>query len=227
MSVRSVHRWNGHRSMTTAQDWKERRADELREIILDAAASVFNEKGFERATTREIARKAAISEGTIYNYFPTKRDLLLSLARSFAQRARDAFHEKLGDPAAQDVQPNFAAGYFLERLTVLKMGLSPTLIFYHAKRDPEVRAILDQVLAESMGEMLRPRIENLRALGLIREVDVDFLIMFLRSIVFGIAVLQDIEVPGDRRGESLEELSNMARDLVWFGIAKGKHHEQE
>ncbi|WP_455381703.1 TetR/AcrR family transcriptional regulator [Salinispira pacifica] len=208
--------------MTSAQDWKERRADELKQIILDAAAGVFNEKGYDRATTREIARSAGISEGTIYNYFPTKRDLLLSLARSFAQRARDAFHEKLGDPEAIDVQPNFAARYFLERLTVLKMGLSPTLIFYHAKRDPDVRAILDQVLAESMDEMLRPRIDHLRRLGIIREVDTEFLIMFLRSIVFGIAVLQDVEVPGDRRGESLEELSNMARDLVWYGIVKGK-----
>ncbi|HUX51108.1 MAG TPA: TetR/AcrR family transcriptional regulator [Spirochaetia bacterium] len=211
--------------MLNANEWKERRTDELKELILQAAASVFNQKGFERTTTREIARKAAISEGTIYNYFPTKRDLLMSLVRNFAQSARDAFKEQLSRPDAHEANANFASQYFLERLKLFNMGLSPTLILYHAKRDPDVRSILDEVIAGSMIEMVRPRIEELKALGLIRNIDVDFLILFLRSIVFGIAVVQDIEVPTDHRAQSLEELSNMARDLVWFGIVKGKSDE--
>ena len=45
--------------------------------ILEAAAAVFAEKGFHKATTKEIARVAGISEGTIYNYFAQKRDLHL------------------------------------------------------------------------------------------------------------------------------------------------------
>lgn len=50
--------------------------------ILHAAATVFAEKGFHKATTKEIARVAGISEGTIYNYFAQKRDLLLGLLQS-------------------------------------------------------------------------------------------------------------------------------------------------
>ena len=211
--------------MLNVNDWKGRRTDELKELILQAAASVFNQKGFERTTTREIAKKAEISEGTIYNYFPTKRDLLLSLVRNFAQSARDAFKEHISRPAANEANADFASQYFFERLKLFNMGLSPTLILYHAKRDPDVRTILDEVIAESMIEMVRPRIEELKALGLIRDIDVDFLILFLRAIVFGIAVVQDIEVPTDHRAQSLEELSNMARDLVWFGIVKGKTDE--
>lgn len=53
--------------------------------ILHAAAAVFAEKGFHKATTKEIARVAGISEGTIYNYYAQKRDLLLALL----QRAGD------------------------------------------------------------------------------------------------------------------------------------------
>ena len=81
--------------MLNAHQWRERRTDELREIILGAAAHVFNEKGFERATTREIAQLAAVSEGTIYNYFGSKRDLLLSLVRQFAAGANSLFHEDI------------------------------------------------------------------------------------------------------------------------------------
>ena len=47
--------------------------------ILDAAAVVFAEKGFHPATTKDIAKQAGISEGTIYNYFNTKPALLLGI----------------------------------------------------------------------------------------------------------------------------------------------------
>ncbi len=47
--------------------------------ILDAAATVFAEKGFHPTTTRDIAKLAGISEGTIYNYFATKPALLLGI----------------------------------------------------------------------------------------------------------------------------------------------------
>jgi AcrR family transcriptional regulator len=47
--------------------------------ILAAAADVFAEKGFDLTTTKEIAKRAGISEGTIYNYFASKTDLLLGI----------------------------------------------------------------------------------------------------------------------------------------------------
>lgn len=44
--------------------------------ILEAAITVFSEKGFSAATTNEIARNAGIAEGTIFRYFKTKKDIL-------------------------------------------------------------------------------------------------------------------------------------------------------
>jgi AcrR family transcriptional regulator len=51
--------------------------------ILDAALKVFSDKGFAAATTTEIAREAGVAEGTIYNYFPSKRELLVAVVKSF------------------------------------------------------------------------------------------------------------------------------------------------
>lgn len=48
--------------------------------ILEAAAAVFGEKGYDRATMKEIAARAGIAPGTIYLYFKNKRDLLLAIA---------------------------------------------------------------------------------------------------------------------------------------------------
>lgn len=44
--------------------------------IIDAALRVFAEKGFARATNRDIAREAGITTGLIYYYFKSKEDLL-------------------------------------------------------------------------------------------------------------------------------------------------------
>lgn len=47
--------------------------------ILDAAVKVFAEKGFHRATIKDVARQAGIADGTIYNYFENKTALMLGL----------------------------------------------------------------------------------------------------------------------------------------------------
>jgi AcrR family transcriptional regulator len=50
--------------------------EDRREQILEAALVVFAEKGFERATNKDIAREAGITPGLIYHYFKSKQDVL-------------------------------------------------------------------------------------------------------------------------------------------------------
>ncbi len=51
--------------------------EDRRGQILEAALKVFADKGFDRATNKDIARAAGITPGLIYHYFKSKRDLLL------------------------------------------------------------------------------------------------------------------------------------------------------
>ena len=59
---------------------RQRRIARRRREILAAAARVFASKGFAKGTTREIADEADVAEGTLYNYFGGKREMLLSMA---------------------------------------------------------------------------------------------------------------------------------------------------
>ncbi|MCB9077790.1 MAG: TetR/AcrR family transcriptional regulator [Anaerolineaceae bacterium] len=68
-------------------DFKEQMIEARRTQILMGAAQVFAKKGFHRATTKEIARQAGVAEGTIYNYFDNKRDLLLAMVEMLATRS--------------------------------------------------------------------------------------------------------------------------------------------
>ena len=50
----------------------------VRKRIVKSALNLFQTKGFETTTTKAIARKAGIAEGTVFNYFRTKEDIALS-----------------------------------------------------------------------------------------------------------------------------------------------------
>lgn len=81
---------------------QERRAAKRKAEILEAAAKVFAEKGFHRATTKEIAEAADVAEGTIYNYFESKDDLLLSLIDRLADlRGRLELYDRMLDVDAR------------------------------------------------------------------------------------------------------------------------------
>jgi AcrR family transcriptional regulator len=45
--------------------------------IVAAALALFQVKGFDATTTKAIARRARVAEGTVFNYFPTKEDIAL------------------------------------------------------------------------------------------------------------------------------------------------------
>jgi len=53
------------------------------ERIILAAKTIFAEKGFYKATVAEIAKRAGVSEGTIYEYYKNKNDLLFSIPKEY------------------------------------------------------------------------------------------------------------------------------------------------
>lgn len=70
-----------------------------RRHILDAAATVFAEKGFHAATIKDIATAAGVAQGSIYNYFENKDALLLGLFNLMTERTRA---EQLPPPITTD-----------------------------------------------------------------------------------------------------------------------------
>jgi AcrR family transcriptional regulator len=66
----------------------DRKKQRRQKAILMAAADAFKKKGFDGARIDEVADRADVSPGTVYNYFPTKDALLLALVSLYRAEAR-------------------------------------------------------------------------------------------------------------------------------------------
>lgn len=72
---------------------RERRLEQTRSLLLDAAEEVFAEKGFTTATLDDIARAAGYTKGAIYKHFATKEELFLAVSDRYWRRYFDNFAE--------------------------------------------------------------------------------------------------------------------------------------
>ncbi len=86
-----------------------------RERILDAAVRVFARKGFHATRVSEVAKAAGVADGTIYLYFESKEQLLVSLFEHRVERLLDYLETEL--PRAP------TASQRLERIIELQLGL--------------------------------------------------------------------------------------------------------
>jgi len=140
----------------SASDRKPAGGDK-RERILDSAERVFARHGFYTARVAEIAREAGVADGTIYLYFKSKDDLLISLFESRMERLNTQLQEKVG---AVDSAP--------EKICVFLNSYAAL-----AKQHPHVAEVLTIELRQSskfMKEYANPRFGDfLRMLARIVE----------------------------------------------------------
>jgi AcrR family transcriptional regulator len=73
---------------------RERKKEQTRELIADAARRLFDERGFDAVTVAEVAHAANVSEVTVFNYFPTKEDLFYGGMQFFEEKLLDAVRER-------------------------------------------------------------------------------------------------------------------------------------
>jgi AcrR family transcriptional regulator len=79
-----------------------RRRDEARALfrnaILEAAEAVFAERGFHRARIQDVAARARIGVGTVYNHFDEKEDILRALLEERTEGLATQLERRSGDP---------------------------------------------------------------------------------------------------------------------------------
>jgi len=84
-----------------------------RDKIIQAAVNVFAEKGFYNSKVSDVASKAGVADGTIYNYFKNKDDLLICLFEKKMDQILNRFNMELADiPDPIEKMQKFLRIYF-------------------------------------------------------------------------------------------------------------------
>lgn len=92
-----------HEVKTSVKD--ESLIEKRRDQMIRAAVTLFKEKGFHRATTREIAKEAGFSIGTLYEYIRTKEDVLYLVCDSIYNEVHNRLSQiTLEDGTTEDLK---------------------------------------------------------------------------------------------------------------------------
>ncbi len=123
--------------------------EDRREQIIDAAMRVFSQKGFARATNKDIAREAGITTGLIYHYFESKEAVLKAIIET-----RSPLHLVESLPPQLLEQP---PAVFLRFLVLQVLGISYFTIQMEVgtlrRTDPSLAA--QTLIGCTMGFVLR------------------------------------------------------------------------
>jgi AcrR family transcriptional regulator len=83
---------------TQRRGLRERKKQRTRELIADTALELFLDRGFDAVTIANIAQQAEVDVKTIYNYFPSKPDLVYHRLEDLKDSLLAAFRDrKLGE----------------------------------------------------------------------------------------------------------------------------------
>ncbi|MBN1247686.1 MAG: TetR/AcrR family transcriptional regulator [Anaerolineae bacterium] len=199
---------------------RQRRIARRRREIMDAAARVFAEQGYPNTTTRAIAEAADMAEGTLYNYFGSKRDILLAIFQQLQSEA-DALLDTIARPEDNE-----------DLVTIVERGFDLVLT-----RLPFVRILWaevwtdDEVLREfgiarvtTLYSRIRAFIVARMASGHFRTVDPDLatkmaLGLFLAPLL---PVMRGTVTPPPP--EELRAMAQAAVDLVLRGLEIARPH---
>lgn len=112
------------------------KSEATKQRLLEAAQSLFYQKGFEKTAVREIVKAAGVAQGTFYLYFETKEQVLFQILEKAFQNFNRYFAQlNLDNPSLQDID-------FLIDTIVLYMETNPdTMKLLHMANILEIMRI--------------------------------------------------------------------------------------
>jgi AcrR family transcriptional regulator len=163
-----------------------RRAGARPDEVLDAALDLFIEKGFAATRVEDIAKRAGLSKGAVYLYFPSKEALLEALVRrALAPIASNA----LGSLAGFEGDPRQAISMVLRmlagRLSDPRTVAIPKLIMREVINFPELAQMYRREVLDHAIPAMTAVLEAGMAKGYLRKIDAE---LTVRSIVGPIMV---------------------------------------
>ena len=166
---------------------------ERRQQILDAALTCFSRTGYHQTSMDDLAAELPFSKGLLYYYFPTKRDLFVSLLDNWAERSLQAWEAMLS-PAEDVVAQICKSIQYGVQLVALSSDLARIEFEFYSQvgRDADVSEAFRTLFAQ-----FRARIRSILDSGVrsgdLRPLDTKALAAVLFGVYEGLALQAMVE----------------------------------
>lgn len=199
---------------------RQERAQATVEAILRATAHILRTKGWDECNTNAVARRAGVSIGSLYQYFPSKEALIAALAERHAQEGLKILVESVAAARAREVPLSFEATVF---------HYISAMVTLHS-HDPELHRVLVEQVPRLPGGQEVIRRTSSHAASLVRAwldtqrehlriVDLDVATYMLVTAVEAIQHLQVVHRPEQLSREVLvTELTHLV--LGYLGVTR-------
>ena len=199
----------------------EARIEQRKSQILDAATIVFSEKGYNRANTDEIAKKAGVGKGTLYRYFKDKKDIFFSVVDRGLSKLKEKILkgvEKAEDPLKKiENAVKSYLSFFEENKNFVGMLIHEQSSF----RKRITRRYFEHYYGnvDRIKQTFKSGIEQ----GLIKKMDMDRLISVYASMLNGLIYMWQFE----GRRYSLKDKAPIVTKIFFTGIIKDEKRRKE
>ena len=163
--------------------------------VIKAAVELFSEKGYAATSTREIAQKAGVAEGTIFKHYPTKKDLMLWITNRIISTALfPLLSSGLSGLLSKSyrTREEFLSAFFQNRMEQFQKGLPLfKIVIQEVPFQPEIRAML----MEQIQKMPFAGIAEKMRIGEDTHFSKTDVIQILVTCIMGFFFLHDVLLP--------------------------------
>lgn len=184
--------------------------------LIDAANAVFAERGYDVATTREIAERAGCAEGLIHRYFAGKRGLLLAILK----HKGETFNSEWGSllPDRDSVQDEIEAILLHDIDSKIERSNFMRICVSQASIDPEIGAAVRDGVRARQVEFIAAKLQRHQDAGRIHpDVDIDALAYTIGGLGFATGFMYVVAFGGAR--QDAEHIARESAAAIARGIA--------
>ena len=189
--------------------------EDTRSRILKVALGLFADKGYDGTTTKELAKKAKVAEGTIFRYFPNKKAVLIEVAT-------EGWVEILTDLLTElSEMGNYKAVREVMRRRVLRMQENNDLLrvcFIEAQFHPELQEKIQSEVIIKMTDVAEAFFETAMEQGIYRPMNPKIVAqVFLGMFAIAGFSSQTIISP-EASPKALQEMAEGIADIFLHGV---------
>lgn len=190
---------------------RDRKKQETRQRLLEAALRLFRKHGYEATTVEQITQAAAVAKGTFFNYFESKEAILPALVEWRLAQLEDALLPEQGAPASPVARIKLALR-LVATDPLADRRLARPLFAAMARQDHTP----DHPPAQALTDLLIEQVRQAQAVGEIRaDLDPACIACVIRAAVFQQTVMWHCGY----RTTPLSELPERTIDMLMDGIA--------